>query len=112
MHQSLQGATFHVEHIVPRARGGKTAIDNLAWACPACNLHKSDRTHAQDPDDGNTVLLYHPRTCHWSEHLEFEGYMLAGKTPSGRATIDALQLNDPRRLDIRKAESRFGLFPP
>ena len=22
MHQSLQGATFHVEHIVPRSRGG------------------------------------------------------------------------------------------
>jgi 5-methylcytosine-specific restriction endonuclease McrA len=44
MHQSLQGATFHVEHIMPRARGGLTQLDNLAWACPSCNLHKSNRT--------------------------------------------------------------------
>ena len=31
MHQSLQGATFHVEHISPRASGGLSTPDNLAW---------------------------------------------------------------------------------
>jgi len=50
MHQSLQGATFHVEHIVPLSRGGASAPENLAWCCPSCNLHKSDRTHAVDPE--------------------------------------------------------------
>jgi len=30
MHQSLQGATFHVEHVVPQARGGHSQLDNLA----------------------------------------------------------------------------------
>jgi hypothetical protein len=39
MHQALQGATFHVEHILPGSRGGPTVLDNLAWACPSCNLH-------------------------------------------------------------------------
>lgn len=34
LHQSLQGATFHVEHIIPRSRGGTSQLDNLAWACP------------------------------------------------------------------------------
>ena len=29
MHQSLQGATFHVEHIVPSSRGGVSASDYL-----------------------------------------------------------------------------------
>jgi 5-methylcytosine-specific restriction endonuclease McrA len=43
MHQSLQGATFHVEHIVPRSRGGPAQLDNLAWACPSCNLRKANR---------------------------------------------------------------------
>jgi 5-methylcytosine-specific restriction endonuclease McrA len=40
MHQALQGATFHVEHIVPSSRGGPTELRNLAWACPGCNLRK------------------------------------------------------------------------
>lgn len=38
MHQSLQGATFHVEHIIPRCRGGRSELENLAWCCPSCNL--------------------------------------------------------------------------
>ena len=30
MHQSLQGASFHVEHIVPLSLGGTDDVDNLA----------------------------------------------------------------------------------
>jgi hypothetical protein len=30
MDQSLQGASFHVEHIVPVCRGGATKMANLA----------------------------------------------------------------------------------
>jgi hypothetical protein len=37
MHQSLQGATFHVEHIVPKSDEGLDELDNLAWACPSWN---------------------------------------------------------------------------
>ena len=44
MHQGLQGATFHVEHIVPRSKGGPDELANLALACPSCNLRKADRT--------------------------------------------------------------------
>ena len=35
MHQALQGATFHVEHIMPSSRGGVSDLDNLAWCCPS-----------------------------------------------------------------------------
>ena len=60
MHQALQGATFHVEHVVPRCRGGQSTLDNLAWACPGCNLHKADRVEAPDPQTGQPVPLFHP----------------------------------------------------
>lgn len=30
MHQGLQGASFHLEHVIPKSRGGKTELDNLA----------------------------------------------------------------------------------
>jgi hypothetical protein len=112
MHQALQGATFHVEHVHPESRGGKTDLENLAWCCPSCNLHKSDRSEALDPETDVLAPLFHPRRQIWSQHFQWQGYVLVGKTPVGRATIAAFALNHPRRLRIRQAEERFGLFPP
>jgi hypothetical protein len=31
-------ATYHIDHIVPLAVGGTNRIENLALACPRCNL--------------------------------------------------------------------------
>ncbi len=112
LHHALQGATFHVEHIVPTSLGGLSAMDNLAWACPGCNLRKSDRVEAPDPDSGAMVPLFHPRSDHWPEHFQWDGYRVIGKTPSGRATACILDLNHPRRLLIRQAEELFSFFPP
>lgn len=112
MHQSLQGATFHVEHIVPRAAGGRDDESNLCLACPSCNLHKSSRTAGTDPESRREAPLYHPRADAWAEHFEWHGFELHGLTPVGRATVATLDLNADRRLRIREAESLFELFPP
>jgi hypothetical protein len=112
MHQSLQGATFHIEHIVPNAHGGTDDPDNLALACPSCNLHKSDRTEVADPASGAMILLFNPRKDRWSEHFRWEGYQIIGLTPCGRATAAALEFNHSRRLLIRHAEELLELFPP
>jgi hypothetical protein len=112
MHQSLQGATFHVEHVVPLSRGGDSQLDNLAWACPSCNLHKASRIDAIDPDAGNQVPLFSPRSDIWDEHFRWDGYRIVGQTPMGRATVAALEFNHPRRIQIRQAEKLFDLFPP
>ena len=111
MHQSLQGASFHVEHIVPVSLGGTDALDNLAWACPGCNLTKSNRVIAVDPETGREVRLFHPRLDRWEEHLAWQGYVLVGLTPIGRTLIAAFDLNHTRRCRIRQAETLFGLFP-
>lgn len=34
---------FHIDHKVPRAKGGKNTLDNLVLACVKCNQEKSDR---------------------------------------------------------------------
>jgi hypothetical protein len=112
MHQSLQGATFHVEHIVPASQQGSSSLDNLAWCCPSCNLYKSDRVMALDPKTGQLTPLFHPRRDQWTEHFAWSGYTLVGRTPAGRGTIALLNLNSERRLAIRRAEERFKLFPP
>lgn len=112
MHQSLQGATFHVEHITPKAAGGTDDPDNLAIACPGCNLAKSDRTTVPDPESGANVPLFHPRADRWDDHFAWEDRQLVGLTPTGRATVAALNLNHARRLMVRRAEEWFELFPP
>jgi len=111
MHQCLQGATFHVDHLVPLSLGGTSDVENLAWFCPSCNLHKSNRLVAIDPETEELVPLFNPRMEGWSEHFRFDGYEIAAMTATGRATIAALALNHPRRIRIRLAEEKFGLFP-
>jgi hypothetical protein len=111
MHQVLQGATFHIEHLMPTSRGGSSEPDNLAWSCPGCNLRKSDLTEARDPESAAVVPLFNPRTDRWPEHFRFEGYRIVGQTPVGRATAWLLDLNHPRRVLIRQAEELFDLFP-
>jgi HNH endonuclease len=112
MHQSLQGATFHIEPIVPISRGGSSELDNLAWCCPSCNLSKSDRIESVDPDSGATLPLFNPRADSWDDHFRWEWFTLVGKTAVGRATAIALNVNQPRRVLIRQAEQLFDLFPP
>lgn len=112
MHQALQGATFHVDHVVPRSRGGSDEEDNLALCCPTCNLHKSDRTQLSDPDSSGVVPVFHPRRDRWEDHFRWDRYRMVGLTGIGRAAIFAFDLNHPRRLLIREAEERFDLYPP
>lgn len=35
-------AFYHVDHVVPLAKGGGNDAANLALACPACNMAKGD----------------------------------------------------------------------
>jgi hypothetical protein len=110
MHQSLQGASFHLEHVVPRIRGGTSELENLAWACPGCNLHKADRVEAIDPETSVAVLLFNPRSQPWTVHFRWNDFEVVGLTATGRATVAILRLNSPRRILIRQVETAFGLF--
>ena len=112
MHEGLQGATFHIEHVIPQCQGGRSDLENLALACPGCNLHKASRITAIDPATGEEVRLFHPTRHLWSEHFRFKGYQIEGLTAVGRATVVALNLNHSRRQRIREVEAAFGLYPP
>ena len=52
---------FEIDHIVPVALGGTNDPDNLALACPACNLYKSNALTGFDAATQSDVLLFHPR---------------------------------------------------
>ncbi len=109
--QAGQEATFHIDHIIPLALGGKTTADNLALSCVSCSLRKSARETAIDPETGTRVAIFHPRQDRWEEHFSWEGVRIFGLTPTGRATIAALDLNRPLILAIREEETLFGRHP-
>ncbi len=64
MHQELQGAVFHVEHIIPRTLGGADDLSNLAWACPGCNLTKANRLMILDPLTSQMTRVFSPAPGH------------------------------------------------
>jgi hypothetical protein len=112
MHESLQGATFHVEHVIPKSKGGESSMENLAAACPDAICIKPNRTTSVDPLTGKQAPLFHPVRQHWAEHFRFKGYEIEGYTAVCRATVAMLDLNHFRRQRIRQVEEAFGLYPP
>lgn len=112
--EALTGGPLHFDHIDPLATGGLTELENLWLSCGPCNLRKSSRTVHLDPVSGETVPLFHPRRQIWNEHFEWilAGEEIAGLTPTGRATVLALQLNLPVRIDARRLWISAGWHPP
>ena len=111
------GAIFNlsleVEHIVPVSQGGSDNYDNLALACRACNVYKSNRLTATDPNTGKIVPLFHPRRHLWKRHFHFDDTIgeLRGRTQAGRATVICLQLNSPQQIAARQQWVALALFP-
>jgi hypothetical protein len=107
------GATFHINHVVPRSKGGATAIENLVLQCPNCSLHKADRVTAVDPIGGLAVPLLHPLRDAWSEHIRVEcDGSCAGLSAVGRATVSALGMNDPIPRLARLCQLALGIIRP
>lgn len=113
--QYLVMARLEIEHIIPISKGGSYDESNLWLACPLCNRHKSDKTTAIDPETGQVVPLFNPRTQIWSEHFRWsdDGLRIMGLTPVGRATVIALYLSDdPDALTVRNYWVMAGWHPP
>jgi len=104
---------FSVEHIVPRSVGGTTTLDNLALACQGCNNHKYKKVEGRDPVSGDAVPLFHPRRDRWTDHFVWsEDYgVILGITSVGRATVEALRLNRPGVVNLRRVLFEAGEHP-
>ena len=58
---TVMGA-LEIEHIIPRARGGRNDESNLWLSCSLCNRYKGTQTKGIDPVSGVVVALFNPRT--------------------------------------------------
>ena len=111
--QRVRGYRFHIEHITPRTLGGSDDASNLALVCASCNLAKGPRTQETDPVSEEVVDVIHPRLQVWVEHFAWDadGFTLVGLTPCGRATVVALDMNAPIRLESRSLWHALWLLP-
>jgi len=107
-----QEARFHIDHVVPVVEGGETVEENLALACVSCSLRKAARIRALDPQTGVEAALFNPRVDSWGKHFRWDDVRVLGMTPTGRATVEALIMNRPLILAIRREEMLRGRHPP
>lgn len=71
----LTDKTVTMDHVVPRAQGGKTEWTNIVSACGRCNHEKGDRT----PEQAQMKLHVNPHRPEWSPYLTFK---LFGDVPA------------------------------
>ncbi len=112
--QAFTAMPLHIEHILPLAAGGTSDESNLWVACPLCNGYKGTQTGATDPETREVAPLYDPRRQDWTEHFYWsaDGSLVLGSTPTGRASVVALKLNNPHLVRARLRWVAAGWHPP
>jgi hypothetical protein len=105
-----EGVRGVADHVIAFQHGGATSLDNLAFCCAHCNAHKGPNIAGVDPQSRQTVPIFNPRVDDWSVHFRWEGAVLLGLTPVGRATIVVLAINLPQRLLLREDLMNEGIF--
>lgn len=111
---AITGTRLVIDHIIPESAGGRAVWENLCVACHSCNEFKGAQREAQDPLTGETVPLFHPRRQLWREHFCWimDGSTIMGLTPTGRATVAALNMNHPLIVEARRRWVQVGWHPP
>lgn len=99
---------FQIDHVISQKLHGPTVADNLAWSCERCNSHKGPL--AAGYLGGKHVPLFNPRQDRWSDHFEWNGATLVGKTDVGRVTVEVLAINLSYRVALRAALMDEGLY--
>lgn len=107
------GATFHINHVTPKSKGGATTIENLVLQCPHCSLHKADRVTAVDPASGTELPLLHPLRDVWAKHIRVgQDGSCTGMSAIGRATVSTLCMNAPIPRLARLCQIALGIIRP
>jgi hypothetical protein len=99
-----------VEHIVARQHLAADDLGNLALACHFCNRKKGTNLAGIDPATGEITILFHPRRDNWQDPFRWNGPLIEGLSPVGRATANVLALNDGKRLRLRLQLLEKGLL--
>ena len=105
---------LEIEHIVPKSKGGSDAEENLWLSCGLCNRYKGTQTEGLDAETQTLAALFDPLRQIWTEHFAWSAdeTQIVGVTPTGRATINALKLNNEIAVEVRRNWILAGWHPP
>ena len=92
----------------PRIDNAESQVRSV---CVFCNLHKGPNLTGIDPDSGQIVPLFNPRSHTWADHFVVRGASIVGLTPTGRTTVDVLAMNAPHLIDLRSDLLALGEYP-
>ncbi len=111
--EAIFNLPFEVEHIVPTSQGGPDEESNLALACRACNLYKSDQLSGVDETTREVVFLFHPRRDRWESHFHVDPVdgSIQGLTPTGSVTVACLRMNRDVHRGARRSWMQLMLYP-
>jgi 5-methylcytosine-specific restriction endonuclease McrA len=93
--QALPRPELNLDHVVPRAQGGRTSWENVVCSCIECNLRKGGRT----PVQAGIKLLREPIRPRWTP-------LLRGSPVKGahRAWLPFLNLTDASYWNVELQE--------
>ncbi len=111
--EMLMGGRLTEDHIIPLNAGGIDEVDNLCWCCWWCNVFKGSHVTGFDSRTGVVVPLFNPRQDPWATHFRWSrnGVRILGRTAAGRATVEALRMNDSDRMATRRFWVKYGVHP-
>jgi HNH endonuclease len=93
------GGLLTIDHFQPRSKTGSDVLENLIYACIACNQYKQDYW----PRTETAPALWNPRQESASQHfVEQENGELTALTPTGVFTIKRLRLNRSQLIAARQ----------
>jgi HNH endonuclease len=93
------GGMLTIDHFRPRARAGSDDLENLIYACIACNQYKQDYW----PQTETAPTLWNPRQELASQHFfEQEDGQLTALTLIGIFTLQRLRLNRSQLITARQ----------
>jgi hypothetical protein len=112
MPQMFDELPFEIDHIIAQQHDGPTIASNLALICFADNHHKGPNLAGIDPKTRKRAWLFNPRRHVWRRHFRWDGPIIVGRSPIGRATISVLAMNLEHRVRQRSRLIAEGVFPP
>ncbi len=102
--------TFHIDHIRSIKYGGKTILQNLAYACPHCNQSKGSNIASYTNED-ELVRLFNPRNDIWDEHFKvIKSGIITPISSIGEVIVNTLSFNQLERIIFRKSLIEIGVI--
>jgi hypothetical protein len=99
---------FHVEHYKPKSKRRfkhlENVFSNLFYACPVCNIFKSDSWPGEPKNDHSREAYPNPATCDYSDLFEVSPRtgQTNGKFVASRFLIARLHLNREQLVTERR----------